>query len=190
LKHYSYKNEQLHIEDLSLKKIADEIKTPFYCYSQSAIQQAYHSYSDNLQQLNSMICYAVKANTNQAVIKTLADLGAGADVVSEGELRRALQAGIPANETVYSGVAKTQNEILFALKHNIYLFNVKSENELELLNNLAIEHNKKAAIAFRINPDIDANTHEKISTGKSENKFGIPISKARKLYAKPQNYLA
>jgi diaminopimelate decarboxylase len=184
LKHYSYKNKQLYIEDLSLKKIANEIKTPFYCYSQSAIQQAYHSYTEHLQQLNSMICYAVKANTNQAVIKTLADLGAGADVVSEGELRRALQAGIPANKIVYSGIAKTENEILFALEKNIYQFNVESENELELLNILAIKLNKSAAIAFRVNPDVDANTHEKISTGKSENKFGIPISKAKQLYQK------
>jgi diaminopimelate decarboxylase len=184
LKHYSYKNKQLYIEGLSLKKIANEIKTPFYCYSQSAIQQAYHSYTEHLQQLNSMICYAVKANTNQAVIKTLADLGAGADVVSEGELRRALQAGIPANKIVYSGIAKTENEILFALEKNIYQFNVESENELELLNILAIKLNKSAAIAFRVNPDVDANTHEKISTGKSENKFGIPISKAKQLYQK------
>ncbi|MFT5519903.1 MAG: diaminopimelate decarboxylase [Enterobacterales bacterium] len=184
MKHYSYKNKQLYIEDLSLKKIANEIKTPFYCYSQSAIQQAYHSYTEHLQQLNSMICYAVKANTNQAVIKTLADLGAGADVVSEGELRRALQAGIPANKIVYSGIAKTENEILFALEKNIYQFNVESENELELLNILAIKLNKSAAIAFRVNPDVDANTHEKISTGKSENKFGIPISKAKQLYQK------
>ncbi|MFT5450762.1 MAG: diaminopimelate decarboxylase [Enterobacterales bacterium] len=184
MKHYAYKNEQLHIENLSLKKIADEIKTPFYCYSQSAIQQAYHSYTDNLQQLDSMICYAVKANTNQAVIKTLADLGAGADVVSEGELRRALLAGISPNKIVYSGVAKTENEILFALAMNIYQFNVESENELDLLNYLATKLNKIAVIAFRINPNIDANTHEKISTGKAENKFGIPISKARDIYQK------
>jgi diaminopimelate decarboxylase len=184
LEPYTYKNKQLHVESLSLKKIADDIKTPFYCYSQTAIEQAYHSYADNLQQLNSMVCYAVKANTNQAVIKVLADLGAGADVVSEGELRRALLAGIPANKIVYSGVAKTESEILFALEMNIYQFNVESENELELLNLLAYKLNKIAAIAFRINPDVDANTHEKISTGKSENKFGIPISKARKIYQK------
>ncbi|PCJ48691.1 MAG: diaminopimelate decarboxylase [Gammaproteobacteria bacterium] len=184
MKHTAYKNEQLHLENISLEEIAKEIQTPFYCYSQTSIEQAYLSYKDNLKELNFMICYAVKANTNQAVIKTLADVGAGADVVSEGELRRALKAGVPAEKIVYSGVAKTKHEIIFALGKNIFQFNVESENELELLNKLAKQSNKVAAIAFRINPDIDANTHEKISTGKAENKFGIPISKAREIYAR------
>lgn len=186
---YTYKNERLHIENISIEKISKAIKTPFYCYSQTAIQQAYHSYSNNLQELDVMICYAVKANTNQSVIRVVADLGAGADVVSEGELRRALQAGIPANKIVYSGVAKTESELMFALKKDIFQFNVESENELDLLNKLAVNCNKKAAIAFRINPDVDADTHEKISTGKSENKFGIPIENAREIYQKAAKLL-
>ncbi len=181
---YNYKNNQLSVEGLSIKQIAEVIETPFYCYSQSAIQNAYQEYDVNIKQLDSLICYAVKANSNQAIIKTLADLGAGADVVSEGELRRALMAGVPANKIVYSGVAKTAHEIKFALEQDIFQFNVESENELMLLNEIACHLDKKAAIAFRINPDVDAKTHAKISTGKSENKFGIPISKARDIYQK------
>ncbi len=184
---YHYKNNQLCIENLAIKQIEKTVKTPFYCYSQSTIHGAYQSYTSNLQQLDTMICYAVKANSNQAIIKTLADLGSGADVVSEGELRRALKAGVQAQKIVYSGVAKTSHEIQFALENEIFQFNVESENELDLLNQVACQLNKKAAIAFRINPDVDAHTHEKISTGKSENKFGIPISKARDIYRKAAN---
>lgn len=184
---YNYENNQLYIEKLAIEQIAKTVKTPFYCYSQSTIQDAYQGYANNLQQLDTMICYAVKANSNQAIIKTLADLGSGADVVSEGELRRTLKAGIPANKIVYSGVAKTAHEIQFALENEIFQFNVESENELDLLNKVACQLNTKAAIAFRINPDVDAQTHEKISTGKSENKFGIPIRKARDIYRKAAN---
>ncbi|MDQ7048792.1 MAG: diaminopimelate decarboxylase [Enterobacterales bacterium] len=137
-----------------------------------------------MQPIDHLICYAVKANSHQAIIKTLAQQGAGADVVSEGELRRALKAGVPSDKIVYSGVAKTAKEIQYALSQKILQFNVESENELEVINQIAIEMQTTAAIAFRINPDIDANTHAKISTGKSENKFGIPISKAREIYRK------
>ena len=164
--------------------MAATVETPFYCYSQSAIESAYNEYSNNLKTLNSMICYAVKANSNQAIIKTLAGIGAGADVVSEGELRRALQAGVPPSKIVFSGVAKSEREMSYALSVGIFQFNVESENELERLNQTALNLNKVARIAFRINPDVDANTHAKISTGKSENKFGIPISKAVSIYNK------
>jgi len=184
LNHYQYKNRQLHIEQVAIKAIEQQIETPFYCYSQSSIEQAYQNYQSNLQQIDHLICYAVKANSHQAIIKTLADLGAGADVVSEGELRRAIKAGIAAEKIVYSGVAKTSKEIQFALAQGILQFNVESENELEVINQLATEMQTTANIAFRINPDIDANTHAKISTGKSENKFGIPIAKVRDIYAK------
>ncbi len=170
------------MDGLSVAQIAAQIDTPFYCYSQRHIEMAYDSYVDQLSSLNSCICYAVKANSNQAIITTLANKGCGADVVSEGELRRALHAGIPAEKIVYSGVAKTETEMAFALSKNIFQFNVESENELHLLNRVAIEMNRKAKIAFRINPDVDAKTHAKISTGKSENKFGIPINRAREIY--------
>ncbi len=182
LKSYSYINNQLHLEKVAVKNIAQQLATPFYCYSQSTIEQNYQCYIDNLQALDAMVCYAIKANSNQAIIKTLADLGAGADVVSQGELQRALMAGIAAEKIVYSGVAKTEKEIEFALAKNIYQFNVESKNELERINKIASKLNKVASIALRINPDIDAKTHKKISTGKSENKFGVPIRSARQLY--------
>ncbi len=179
---YHYQDLQLYIEQLSVSDLTEKVGTPFYCYSQSAIQSAYRSYIENLSQLDTQVCYAIKANSNQAVIKTLADEGAGADVVSEGELRRALLAGIPANKIIYSGVAKTRSEMEFALSKEIFQFNIESENELYLLDEVANSLNTKARVAFRINPDVDARTHKKISTGMSENKFGIPISKARKIY--------
>jgi len=179
---YHYQDLQLYIEQLSVSDLTEKVGTPFYCYSQSAIRSAYRSYIENLSQLDTQVCYAIKANSNQAVIKTLADEGAGADVVSEGELRRALLAGIPANKIIYSGVAKTRSEMEFALSKEIFQFNIESENELYLLDEVANSLNTKARVAFRINPDVDARTHKKISTGMSENKFGIPISKARKIY--------
>jgi len=159
-----------------------QVGTPFYCYSNTAIGQNYHSYQQAFADPDALICYAVKANGNQAVLSTLAKLGSGADVVSEGEIRRALAAGIPANKIVYSGVAKIASEIEYALREGIFQFNVESEPELELISQIATRLNTIAAIAFRINPDVCANTHAKISTGKSENKFGVPISKARLAY--------
>lgn len=177
-----YQNNNLKIDQVSVSELASLVETPFYCYSQTHIEKAYQSYADNLSSLDANICYAVKANSNQAVIKTLANIGCGADVVSEGELRRALAAGIPARKIVFSGVAKTVSEMEFALSQNIFQFNVESKNELNRLNQVAETMGTKAKIAFRVNPDVDAKTHAKISTGKSENKFGIPISQAESIY--------
>jgi len=179
---FQYHEQQLYIEQLPLAKIAAKVGTPFYCYSQTAITTAYQGYIKHLGDLDTQVCYAIKANSNQAIIKTLADEGAGADVVSEGELRRAILAGIPASKIIYSGVAKTSKEMEYALSQDIFQFNIESENELYLLDKVACSLNKKARVAFRINPDVDARTHKKISTGLSENKFGIPISKAREIY--------
>ena len=180
----------MHAEKVAISAIAAEVDTPFYCYSKSAIEDSYLDYERAFSQLFSstapqkktLICYAVKANGNQAVLTTLAQLGSGADVVSLGEIRRAIRAGIPANKIVYSGVAKTAGEIEYALKLNIFQFNVESEPELALISQVATKLNTVAHIAFRINPDVCAQTHAKISTGKAEDKFGVPISKARIAY--------
>jgi len=185
-KYFPYVNDKMFAENVALSNIAKQVGTPFYCYSNTAISQNFKDYqqafSSTLVDQETLICYAVKANGNQAVLSTLAKLGSGADVVSEGEIRRARAAGIPANKIVYSGVAKIESEIEYALSEGIFQFNVESEPELELISQVATRLNKVAAIAFRINPDVCANTHAKISTGKSENKFGVPISKARLAY--------
>jgi diaminopimelate decarboxylase len=169
-------------ENVAISDIAQQVGTPFYCYSNTAISQNFQDYQQAFSEQETLICYAVKANGNQAVLSTLAKLGSGADVVSEGEIRRAIAAGIPANKIVYSGVAKIASEIEYALKQGIFQFNVESEPELELISQVATRLNTTAAVAFRINPDVCANTHAKISTGKAENKFGVPISKARLAY--------
>lgn len=179
-----YRGRQLHVESVPVDDIAEQLQTPVYCYSASALRQNYLAYTEQFKPENSLICYAVKANSNQAIIRALGNMGAGADVVSEGELRRALQAGIPAAKIVYSGVAKTADEMRFALEQDIFQFNIESEPELELLNEVAVAAGKQAAIAFRINPDIDARTHAKISTGKASNKFGIPWTRAHEAYAR------
>jgi diaminopimelate decarboxylase len=181
---FEYRDGQLYAEAVPIDKIVEQIQTPVYCYSSAALQHNYQSYTDQFSLENSLVCYAVKANSNQAIIRALGRMGAGADVVSEGELRRALQAGIPAGKIVYSGVAKTASEMRFALAHDIHQFNIESEAELELLNEVALTEGKQAPIAFRINPDIDAGTHEKISTGKARNKFGIPWTRAQQAYAR------
>ena len=185
-KHFTHVNGRMLAENIPLSEIAKEVGTPFYCYSNTAISQNYqayqHAFSTVLADQDALICYAVKANGNQAVLSTLAKLGSGADVVSMGEIRRARTAGIPASKIVYSGVAKIELEIEYALNEGIFQFNVESEPELELISQVASRLNKEAAIAFRINPDVCANTHAKISTGKAENKFGVPISKARLAY--------
>ena len=173
-----------HAEDVALRRIADTVGTPFYCYSRTAIEIAYRNYAEALREFDALICYAVKANSNQAIISLLADCGAGADVVSEGELRRALAAGVPARKIVYSGVAKTAREVRFALQQDIRQFNVESEQELLTISAVADQLKRTANVAFRINPDVDAGTHEKISTGKSENKFGIAMDIARSAYDK------
>jgi len=169
-------------ENVAISEIAKQVGTPFYCYSNTAIAENFYDYQQAFSEQDTLICYAVKANGNQAVLSTLAKLGSGADVVSEGEIRRARAAGIPANKIVYSGVAKVESEIEYALNQGIFQFNVESEPELELISKIAARLNTTASIAFRINPDVCANTHEKISTGKAENKFGVPISKARVAY--------
>jgi diaminopimelate decarboxylase len=179
-----YREGRLYAEDVPVNKIADQLQTPVYCYSATALHQNYQSYTQHFKTENALVCYAVKANSNQAIIRALGKMGAGADVVSEGELRRALLAGIPAEKIVYSGVAKTPGEMRFALQQDIYQFNVESEPELELLNQVALSEGKVAPVAFRINPDIDARTHAKISTGKACNKFGIPFTRAHEAYAR------
>lgn len=181
--YFGHRDGRYYAENVPVRRIAESCATPFYCYSRRAIESAYDAYASAFSKHDTLICYAVKANSNQAVIGLLAQRGAGADVVSQGELRRALLAGIPASKIVYSGVAKTVPEIEFALGKDILLFNVESEPELHQINAVATRLGKIARIAFRINPDIDAGTHEKISTGKSENKFGIPWQSARQAYA-------
>ncbi|MDF1599235.1 diaminopimelate decarboxylase [Mesorhizobium sp. YIM 152430] len=182
MNHFEYRNGVLHAEDVSLLDIAAEVGTPFYCYSTATLERHYTVFADAFADMDALVCYAMKANSNQAVLKTLAKLGAGADVVSEGELRRALAAGIPADKIVFSGVGKTAGEMDFALQAGIHCFNVESEPELELLSERAQAAGKIAQISLRINPDVDAKTHSKISTGKAENKFGIALARARDTY--------
>ncbi|MBA5723631.1 diaminopimelate decarboxylase [Candidatus Liberibacter sp.] len=181
----SFKNHEgsLHAENVSLEKISRVVGTPFYCYSTAIIEQNYHSFSSSFAHMDTLICYALKANSNQAVIKTLIRLGAGLDIVSEGELHRALASKTPPEKIVFSGVGKTEREIDLGLNAGIYCFNVESQSELISLNQRAISLGKIAPISFRVNPDVNANTHEKISTGKKENKFGIPMCQIHSLYA-------
>ncbi len=179
-----YINNDLHLESTPITQLAKAVGTPFYCYSSQILETNFADYKLHFGAEPNLICYAVKSNSNQAIISRLAALGAGADVVSEGELRRALLAGIPASKIVFSGVGKTAQEIEFALSQNILQFNVESEPELELINRLALDRGTRAPVAFRINPDIDADTHAKISTGKAGDKFGIPWADAEKSYAK------
>jgi diaminopimelate decarboxylase len=180
---FAYHDGRYHVEKVPVQRIADECGTPFYCYSRAAIEESYRAYEESLSEFDALVCYAVKANSNQAIIGILAELGAGADVVSEGEMRRALAAGVPAEKIVYSGVAKTVREIEFALQHDIRQFNVESEQELHAISAAAQRMGRTAKVAFRINPDVDAGTHEKISTGKSENKFGIGLDISRRAYS-------
>jgi diaminopimelate decarboxylase len=180
--HFSYRNGVLHAEDVPVPEIAAAVGTPFYCYSTATLARHFDVFAGAFAGMNALVCYAMKANSNMAVLKTLARRGAGADIVSEGELRRALAAGIPAGKIVFSGVGKTWDEIAFALEAGIHQFNVESEPELMVLNAVAVEKGLKAPVALRINPDVDAQTHEKISTGKGENKFGVPITRAREMY--------
>ncbi|WP_455480681.1 diaminopimelate decarboxylase [Bartonella sp. B12(2025)] len=181
---FPYYKGILHAEGFSLSTLAQDVGTPFYCYSANALITRFKDYQNAFQGIPSLIAYAVKANSNQAVLQLLAANGSGADVVSEGELRRALAVGIPAHRIVYSGVGKTVREIDFALAQDIYCFNVESEPELEQLSQRAVALSKTARVSLRINPDVDAKTHKKITTGKSENKFGIPLLFAREAYKK------
>ncbi len=182
--HFAYRDGVLHAEDVSLAHLAAEVGTPFYCYATATIERHYRVLSQAFAGLDTLVCYAIKANSNQAVIATLARLGAGMDVVSEGELRRALAAGVPADRIIFAGVGKTRDEMAFALTEGIRGFNVESEGELEALSEAAAGLGRTARIALRVNPDVDARTHAKISTGKAENKFGVPYDDAPRLYAK------
>ena len=184
MNHFEYRDGVLYAEDVPVPEIAAAVGTPFYCYSAATLTRHYTVFSQAFAGLDTMVCYAMKANSNQAVLKLLAGLGAGADVVSEGELRRALAAGISAEKIMFSGVGKTAAEMDFALQAAILCFNVESEPELELLSARASALGKTANISLRINPDVDARTHHKISTGKAENKFGIPSQRAREAYAR------
>ncbi|TPP06990.1 diaminopimelate decarboxylase [Rhizobium glycinendophyticum] len=184
MNHFDFRDGVLHAEDVSIPEIARAVGTPFYCYSTATLERHYKVFAKAFDGVDALVCYAMKANSNQAVLKTLGQLGAGVDVVSEGELRRALAAGIPANRIMFSGVGKTPSEMDLALEAGIYCFNVESEPELEVLNQRAIKAGKKAHVSFRINPDVDAKTHAKISTGKKENKFGISYERARAVYAR------
>ena len=184
MNHFDYKDGVLHAEDVAIPAIAAAVGTPFYCYSTATLTRHYRVFSEAFSGLDALVCYAMKANSNQAVIRTLAKLGAGADVVSEGELRRALAAGIPPEKILFSGVGKTAAEMDFALAAGIHCFNVESEPELELLSARATAAGRTAPVSMRINPDVDARTHRKIATGKAENKFGIPWQRARDVYAR------
>ncbi len=182
--HFSYVGGVLHAEGVSLAALAEEVGTPFYCYSTATLERHYRVLEHAFAGLDTLICYAIKANSNQAVIKTLGDLGAGMDVVSEGELRRARAAGVPADRIIFAGVGKTKAEMAYALGEGILGFNVESEPELDALSEVAASLGRTARIALRVNPDVDARTHAKISTGKAENKFGVPFDDAPRLYAK------
>ena len=181
---FTYLKGSLHAEAVDLAEIAGQVGTPFYCYSTATIAERYRRFEAAVAPLGGRICYAVKANSNQAVLATLAHLGAGADVVSEGEARRAVAAGIPPARIVFSGVGKTEAELAYALDAGIGQVNIESERDLELLSGLAAARGKRMPIAIRVNPDVDALTHAKISTGKAENKFGIDIAAAPRVFAR------
>jgi diaminopimelate decarboxylase len=181
--HFDYRDGVMHAEGVALDAMAEAVGTPFYCYSSATLLRHYQVFADAFADTDTLVCYAMKANSNQAVVKTLADQGAGMDIVSEGELRRALAAGVPGERIVFSGVGKTRREMEAALAARIVCFNVESEPELQALSQVASEMGVVAPVSVRVNPDVDARTHAKISTGKFDNKFGIPISRARAVYA-------
>src|SRR6195256_6560534 len=184
MNHFDYRNGVLHAEAVNLIDLADAVGTPFYCYSTATLERHYRVFSEAFADQTTLVCYAMKANSNQSVLRTLAKLGAGADVVSGGELKRALAAGIPPSKILFSGIGKTEAELRAALAEDILCINVESEPELELLSRLASETGRIARISVRVNPDVDSGSHAKISTGKSENKFGVPLDRARAVYAR------
>lgn len=179
---FDYQGGVLHAEDVAIPALADAVGTPFYCYSSAGLTRRYTAFADAFAGQDALICFSVKANSNLAVIRTLAALGAGADVVSEGELRRALAAGVPPERIVFSGVGKTRDEIAYALAQGIYRINVESEPELRTLGAVAAAAGKAVEIGIRVNPDVDARTHAKIATGRAENKFGVDIAGARDIF--------
>jgi len=181
--HFEYRDGVMHAEAVSLDALAAAVGTPFYCYSTATLTRHYTVFAGAFADVDALVCYAMKANSNQAVLRTLAKLGAGADVVSGGELKRARAAGIPAEKIMFSGVGKTAAELALAIDEGILCINVESEPELALLSEIATAKGRRAHVSVRVNPDVDAKTHHKIATGKAENKFGIPISRAREVYA-------
>ena len=185
--HFNYKNGKLFAEDVEVSKLAAEFGTPLYIYSAATLKHHYNVMAESFKGLDALICFAVKSNSNFAVIKTLASLGAGADVVSEGEIRRALLCGVPANKIIFSGIGKTAEEMEFALSSGILQFNVESEPELELLSKVASKLGKTAEIAIRVNPDVDAATHGKITTGLKTSKFGIDINLGVAMFRKARS---
>jgi diaminopimelate decarboxylase len=184
MRHFDYRGGVLHAEGVDLSTLSEAVGTPFYCYSSATLERHYRVFADAFAGVDHLICYAMKANSNQSVLRTLAKLGAGADVVSGGELKRALAAGISPSKILFSGVGKTESELRAALDADVLCINVESEPELDLLSRLASDVGRAARISLRINPDVDSGTHAKISTGRSENKFGIPIAQARSVYAR------
>jgi diaminopimelate decarboxylase len=182
--HFDYRNGVLHAEGVNLIALAEAVGTPFYCYASATLERHYKVFAGAFADVDALVCYAMKANSNQAVIATLAKLGAGADVVSGGELLRARAAGIPPHKIMFSGVGKTARELAQAVDEGILCVNVESEAELDLLSAIAAAKGRAIDISLRVNPDIDPKTHAKIATGKAENKFGIPISRARDVYAR------
>lgn len=181
--HFLYKNGELYAEDFAVREIAAQVGTPFYLYSTATLTRHYSLFKDALAGLDNLVCFAVKSNSNQAVLRHLGNLGAGMDVVSGGEYARARAAGVDGSKIVFSGVGKTRAEMRTVLEGGIRQFNVESEPELAVLSEVAQSLRVTAPITIRVNPDVDAKTHEKIATGKSENKFGIPIARAREVYA-------
>ncbi|MCA3442774.1 MAG: diaminopimelate decarboxylase [Rhodobacter sp.] len=181
--HFLYRNSQLHAEDVPLADIAASVGTPLYCYSTATLTRHYRLFTEALSPLPHLVCFAVKSLSNVAVLKTLGNLGAGMDVVSGGEYRRARAAGVPGSRIVFSGVGKTRDEMRLALTEGIRQFNVESEPELRALSEVCVSLGLTAPITLRVNPDVDARTHEKIATGRKEDKFGIPISRACEIYA-------
>ncbi len=184
MNHFDYRNGVLHAEAVNLIELADAVGTPFYCYSTATLERHYRVFSGAFADEKALVCYSLKANSNQSVLRTLAKLGAGADVVSGGELKRALAAGIPPEKILFSGIGKTETELRAALDADLLCINIESEPELELLSRLAAETGRTARISVRVNPDVDSGSHAKISTGKSENKFGVPLARAREVYAR------
>ena len=182
--HFAYRNGVLHAEGVDLIALAEAVGTPFYCYASATLERHYKVFAGAFADVDALVCYSLKANSNQAVVATLGRLGAGADVVSGGELLRARAAGIPPHKIMFSGVGKTARELEQAVDEGVLCVNVESEAELELLAAIATAKGRAIDISIRVNPDIDPKTHAKISTGKAENKFGIPISRARDVYAR------
>ena len=182
--HFQYRDDRLFAEDVDLTELAGKVGTPFYVYSAATLRRHVQVMRDAFKGIDTLVAYAMKANSNQAVIKLIAREGAGADVVSGGELERAIAAGVPPNRIVFSGVGKTFAEMRRALEVGIKCFNLESEPELERLSDVAVSMGMTAPVSVRINPDVDAGTHKKISTGKAENKFGIPFARAREVYAR------